>query len=101
MPRHRTHPPLQVLINNRPVGRLIKQPSGAISFRYDRSWLDWQHAFAISLSLPLRETAYSGVPVTAVFENLLPDNPGVRKKVAERTGAEGDRKSTRLNSSHT
>lgn len=89
MPRRRTHPPLQVLINNRPVGRLIKQPSGAISFRYDRSWLDWQHAFAISLSLPLRETAYSGMPVTAVFENLLPDNPGVRKKVAERTGAEG------------
>ena len=89
MPRHRTHPPLQVLINNRRVGRLIKQPSGAISFRYDRSWLEWQHAFAISLSLPLRETAYSGAPVTAVFENLLPDNPGVRTRVAERTGAEG------------
>jgi len=89
MPRHRTHLPLQVLINNRPVGRLSKQPSGAINFRYDRSWLDWPHAFAISSSLPLRETAYSGAPVTAVFENLLPDNPGVRKKVAERTGAEG------------
>lgn len=89
MPRRRTHPPLQVLINNRPVGRLIKQPSGAISFGYDRNWLDWRHAFAISLSLPLRETAYSGAPVTAVFENLLPDNPSVRKKVAERTGAEG------------
>lgn len=88
MPRHRTHNPLDVLINNRQVGQLIKERSGATSFRYARSWLDWQHAFAISLSLPLREPAYSGAPVTAVFENLLPDNPNVRKRIAERTGAE-------------
>jgi serine/threonine-protein kinase HipA len=89
MPRHRAHVPLDVLVNNRPVGQLIKERSGATSFRYVQSWLDWQHAFAISLSLPLREPAYSGAPVTAVFENLLPDNPNVRKTVAERTGAEG------------
>ena len=89
MPRHRAYRPLDVLINNRPVGQLIKERSGATSFRYAQSWLDWQHAFAISLSLPLREPAYSGASVTAVFENLLPDNPNVRKRVAERTGAEG------------
>ncbi|QCB55854.1 type II toxin-antitoxin system HipA family toxin [Sphingopyxis sp. PAMC25046] len=89
MPRRRAHTPLDVLINNRPVGQLIKDRSGATSFSYDQSWLDWQHGFAISLSLPLRESAYSGLPVSAVFENLLPDNPNVRKKVAERTGAEG------------
>jgi serine/threonine-protein kinase HipA len=41
------------------------------------------------LSLPLRETAYSGEPVVAVFDNLLPDNPHVRRRVAERMGAQG------------
>lgn len=89
MARRKTHAPLNVLINNRLVGRLSKEASGAIGFQYDQSWLDWQHGFAISLSLPMRETAYSGAPVVAVFDNLLPDNPDVRKRVAERVGAQG------------
>lgn len=89
MPRRKTHAPLNVLINNRLVGRLHKEASGAVSFLYDQSWLDWSPAFAISLSLPLRETAYSGEPVVAVFDNLLPDNPHVRRRVAERMGAQG------------
>jgi serine/threonine-protein kinase HipA len=89
MVRRKTHAPLNVLINNRLVGRLEKEPSGAVSFQYDQSWLDWQHAFAASLSLPLRTAAYRGAPVIAVFDNLLPDNADIRRRVAERTGAEG------------
>jgi len=89
MPRHKTHVPLNVSINNRLVGRLEKEPSGAVSFQYDGSWLDWEHAFAASLSLPLRKAAYRGAPVNAVFDNLLPDNADIRRRVAERTGAEG------------
>ncbi|MFO6448216.1 type II toxin-antitoxin system HipA family toxin [Erythrobacter sp. NE805] len=89
MPRRKTHAPLNVLINNRLVGRLEKQANGAVSFTYDQSWLDWAPAFAISLSLPLREAAYSGAAVVAVFDNLLPDNPNVRTRVAERVGAQG------------
>ena len=89
MTRKKTHAPLNVFINNRLVGRLSKEPSGAISFQYDASWLAWEHRFAVSLSLPMRERAYRGAPVIAVFENLLPDSPAIRRKVAERTGAEG------------
>lgn len=89
MARRKTHAPLNVLINNRLVGRLEKEPSGAVSFQYDQSWLDWPHAFAISLSLPLRRAAYRGAPVIAVFDNLLPDSAEIRRRVAERTGAEG------------
>jgi len=89
MPRHRTHAPLNVLINNRLVGRFEKEPSGAVSFQYDGSWLDWEHAFAASLSLPLRKAAYRGAPVIAVFDNLLPDSANIRGRIAERTGAEG------------
>lgn len=88
MGRRKAHAPLNVLINGRLAGRLSKEPSGAIAFQYDRDWLRWEHSFAISLSLPARETAYTGAAVTAVFDNLLPDNENVRRKVAERTGAE-------------
>jgi serine/threonine-protein kinase HipA len=89
MARARTHTPLHVLINGRLVGELAKRSDGAIRFAYDPSWLDWEHRFAISLSLPLRESAYRGAEVIAVFDNLLPDSTQVRQAVAERTGAAG------------
>jgi len=89
MARKRAHVPLEVFINNRQVGRLSRETGGAIDFRYDRSWLEWEHRFAVSLSLPLQEAAWRGAPVIAVFENLLPDSLDIRRTVAERTGAEG------------
>lgn len=89
MPRRRQHEPLRVYLNNKLVGHLTKAPSGAISFAYDESWLSWEHALPVSLSLPLRETPYRGEPVAAVFENLLPDSEGLRRRVAEKVGARG------------
>ena len=89
MPRRRAHAPLKVLINNRLCGRLEKQASGAISFQYDPGWLAWAPAFPVSLSLPLQNAPWRGEAVVAVFDNLLPDNPYVRRQVAERTGAGG------------
>jgi serine/threonine-protein kinase HipA len=89
MARRRQHAPLRVLLNNRLVGHLGKEPGGAIDFRYDESWLGWEHALPVSLSLPLREDAYRGAPVAAVFENLLPDSDALRGRVAEQVGAEG------------
>jgi serine/threonine-protein kinase HipA len=89
MPRRRAHVPLAVRQNGRLVGRLLKQGSGAIEFRYDDSWLARTAANPVSLSLPLSEQVYRGAPVVAVFENLLPDSDGIRRQVAERMGAEG------------
>jgi serine/threonine-protein kinase HipA len=89
MARRRQHAPLLVYLNNRLIGQLAKEPSGAISFRYDESWLGWDHAFPVSLSLPLREDPYRGEPVAAVFENLLPDSQPLRRRVAEKVGARG------------
>lgn len=89
MGRRRAHAPLAVMINNRRVGRLEKEAGGAVAFQYDPAWLDWQPNFPISLSMPVRPTAYRGEAVTAVFDNLLPDNADVRRRVAERTGAAG------------
>lgn len=89
MPRKPARAPLNVFLNNRHVGRLTRQSSGAIDFKYDPDWLAWEHAIPVSLSLPLRETRYLGDPVTAVFENLLPDSRAIRTRVAERVGAKG------------
>ena len=89
MPRRRAYDPLNVLVNGRIVGRLEKASSGAIAFKYNDEWLDWEHAFPVSLSMPLREDAYRGEPVIAVFDNLLPDSELLRRKVAERVGAAG------------
>lgn len=82
-------PPLSVYLNNRLVGRLMKEVSGAISYRYDSSWLAWELSSPFSLSLPLRDDAYTGAPVSAVFENLLPDSDILRRHVAEKVGASG------------
>ena len=89
MARRRVHIPLNVFLNGRLVGILRRESTGAIDFQYAREWLDWRGTFPISLSLPLREDRYIGTPVTNVFDNLLPDNDAIRRRVAERVGADG------------
>ncbi len=89
MGRRKVRIPLCVFLNNRLVGRLTKETSGAITFTYDPTWLSWEDAVPISISLPLREDRYVGAQVSAVFENLLPDSDAIRKHVAERVGASG------------
>lgn len=89
MGRRPAYAPLRVYLNNRRVGTLNREASGAISFSYDADWLSWEHALPVSLSLPLREMPYRGAPVSAVFENLLPDSDRLRRLVAERVGARG------------
>lgn len=80
---------LQVLLNRRPVGRLTKAANGAIDFRYGQDWLAWEHAMPVSLSMPLDNKPYTGATVTAVLDNLLPDNEEIRRRVADRVGAAG------------
>lgn len=89
MARRKIRRPLNVFMNGRLVGRLNRETSGAVDFHYDRTWLDWDHTMPVSLSLPLREDRYLGDPVLAVFDNLLPDTDVIRRRVAEKKGAEG------------
>ncbi len=89
MGRKRAHFPLNVLLNGRLVGVLRREATGAIDFRYEANWLAWESTFPISLSLPLREDRYIGAPVINVFDNLLPDSEAIRRRVAERVGADG------------
>jgi serine/threonine-protein kinase HipA len=89
MARQRNRIPLNVYLNGRLTGQLRREASGAIDFQYDPAWLEWEHTFPISLSLPLREDHYVGDPVIAVFDNLLPDNEDMRRRVAAKTQASG------------
>ncbi len=89
MGRRKSYKPLNVFLNGRLVGQLLRESSGAISFAYAQEWLAWESTLPLSLSLPLREDRYVGAPVIAVFENLLPDNESIRRRVAERVGAQG------------
>jgi serine/threonine-protein kinase HipA len=89
MPRRARYEPLNTFLNSRLVGQLRRESSGAISFQYDRSWIEWPPAIPVSLSLPIREKEYTGAAVIAVFENLLPDNLSLRRKIAARARAEG------------
>lgn len=89
MARTRTHIPLDVFLNGRLVGRLTKEPGGAVDFVYYETWLDWENAMPVSLSLQLREDRYSGRAVAAVFDNLLPDNQDIRNRLAACVKAEG------------
>lgn len=89
MARNKTYPRLSVYQNGEIVGYLSKQPSGAVEFIYADEWLLNERAYPVSLSLPLREDAFKGAPVVAVFENLLPDSESLRSRVAEKVGADG------------
>ena len=88
MARPRTRIPLNIYLNSRLVGQLRHQTSGAIEFQYDPSWMSWENAFPVSLSLPMREDRYTGKPVIAVFDNLLPDSDAIRRRLAERVHAD-------------
>ena len=80
---------MNVYLNGKLVGRFRRERTGAVDFQYNPDWLAWDNAIPVSISLPLREDRYIGDPVTAVFENLLPDNPNILRQLAERTGADG------------
>ena len=81
-------PALNVYMNDYLVGVFTKTATGAHLFQYDPEWLDLAGSRPISLSLPLRHHAYKGAEVYNFFDNLLPDNPEVRRRIVTRHAAE-------------
>lgn len=72
---------VNIYMNGMLVGKLEKTRSGILNFQYCESWLDTPGTRPISLSLPLVDTLYSGERVYNFFDNLLPDNPNLRKRI--------------------
>ena len=85
MPRPRHSRALSIWMNGERVGLWRTPTRGTHTFAYDDRWLGSPHARPISLSLPLRP---SGEPfrdgVEAFFDNLLPDNRGIRERIQRR-----------------
>jgi len=77
-------PKLTVALNGIPVGTLSKHKNGALTFVYDKGWLDRAGARAVSLSMPLRALPYQGDIVYNFFDNLLPDNEAIRTRIQAR-----------------
>lgn len=89
MGRKSKHIHLKVILNGDLVGRLTRDSQGTMEFTYSEEWIASSGTIPVSLSLPLRETPYRGAVVEACFDNLLPDNEDIRRRIAERMATEG------------
>lgn len=81
---------LNVWMNGEFVGQWSFSHKSGHSFIYDRSWLNNSKARSISLSMPLSNgvTPFTGPVVEFYFDNLLPDTPRIRKRIASKFGAD-------------
>ncbi len=77
---------LDVWMNGYAVGRLTKGAAGDMLFVYADAWLAQDGSRPISLSMPLRQSAYRGDVVYNFFDNLLPDSRPIRDRVQARFG---------------
>ncbi len=75
---------LKLWMNGLPVGLLLKDSSGGLTFHYLPEWIETPGARPISLSLPLRYQPYQGEQVFNYFDNLLPDNKAIRDRIQAR-----------------
>ena len=75
---------LKVLMNGDLVGEWNLTTVGSHEFVYAASWLSFPLSRPVSLSMPLRERKYSGDIVHSFFDNLLPDNDVIRRRIRDR-----------------
>ena len=78
-------PSLVVWMNGQRVGTWSTGKSEASTFTYDAAWTRSEFFRALSLSIPVTaDLQVRGPSVTYYFDNLLPDNPGIRKRIGTR-----------------
>jgi serine/threonine-protein kinase HipA len=76
---------LNVWMNGDLVGEWTTRRTGTPSFQYTETWARSPHARALSLSLPMTvDREIRGRVVDFYFDNLLPDNPDIRRRIRER-----------------
>ncbi|NTV01821.1 MAG: type II toxin-antitoxin system HipA family toxin [Chlorobiaceae bacterium] len=80
---------LRLMMNGEPVGNWTVRANGMHEFSYDSTWIASPLSRPISLSMPLRKEKYSGEPVYAYFDNLLPNNDAIRKRIQNRFATSG------------
>jgi serine/threonine-protein kinase HipA len=79
---------LNVWMNGEPVGEWTTSRTGTPLFRYVETWPRSPRARALSLSLPITaDLMVRGAVVDNYFDNLLPDNPDIRRRIRTRFAA--------------
>jgi serine/threonine-protein kinase HipA len=74
-------------MNGELVGEWTTSRHGTALFRYAETWAQSARARALSLSLPITaDLVVRGEAVDNYFDNLLPDNPAIRRRIRERFG---------------
>ena len=73
-------------MNGLPVGTWTRSAPGEHRFQYAPEWLARDAALPISLSMPLATTPFTGERVWRWFDNLLPDNADLRRRLQARLG---------------
>ncbi|MGD0502287.1 MAG: type II toxin-antitoxin system HipA family toxin [Steroidobacteraceae bacterium] len=74
-------------MNGELVGEWTTLRTGTPLFRYTTTWQQSPHARALSLSMPITaDLEVRGTVVGNYFDNLLPDNPAIRRRIRERFG---------------
>jgi serine/threonine-protein kinase HipA len=87
VPRPPKRVALDVWMNGERVGTWRVSAKGEHELRYDPAWIDSPKGRPLSLSMPLRPAEpYRGERVRNFFENLLPDNAAIRRRLARRFG---------------
>jgi len=76
---------LNVYYDREPVGQLIQDDGGQMTFKYDASWLGKPEPIALSRSLPLREETFTQKECRGFFGGTLPEE-GNRKVIARILG---------------
>ncbi|WP_206956829.1 type II toxin-antitoxin system HipA family toxin [Trinickia acidisoli] len=77
---------LSIWANGERVGTWILPANGAMELRYTESWKQSAVGRPLSLSLPfgVDDLPLRGERVENYFDNLLPDSPDIRKRIAAR-----------------
>jgi serine/threonine-protein kinase HipA len=76
---------LCVWMNGQRVGTWTPGKSAASEFVYEPVWIRSDYFRVLSLSIPVTaDLTVRGNQVTSYFDNLLPDNPAIRKRIGER-----------------
>jgi serine/threonine-protein kinase HipA len=76
---------LKVFFNESKAGTLSQDEAGALTFKYDPSYLDNPDSRSVSISMPLQEASYADPVVRPFFSGLLPDE-GARQRLAGALG---------------
>jgi serine/threonine-protein kinase HipA len=77
---------LSIWANGERVGTWVVGPTGDMELRYDAAWKQSAAGRPLSLSLPfgIGERPLRGERVHNYFDNLLPDSPQIRRRIAAR-----------------